>query len=94
MIDIDALFCQDKTVCVKAVDNPLQVSAHAYSQNVLLGEKDEKLNKKTTPKFERAKLYGRKIMGLFISPVLLPSEVNKVWKEWGLKNKHLQHWRI
>ena len=63
MIDIDALFCQDKTVCVKAVDNPLQVSAHAYSQNVLLGEKDEKLNKKTTPKFERAKAIWKKDHG-------------------------------
>lgn len=37
------------------VDNPLQVSAHAYSQGVLLGEKDQKLSQKTTPKFERAK---------------------------------------
>ena len=37
------------------VDNPLQIAAHAYSQNVLLGEKDAALPQKTTPKFERAK---------------------------------------
>jgi len=63
MIDIDALLCRDETVCVKPIDNPLQVSAHAYSQNVLLGEKDEKLDKKTTPKFERAKAVWKKDHG-------------------------------
>lgn len=55
MIDLDALLCQDATVCVLGVDNPLQIAAHAYSQQVLVGEADEALRQKTTPKFERAK---------------------------------------
>lgn len=55
MVDIDALSLTDQLFFVKAIDNPLQISAHAYSQNVLLGERDEKLLQKTTPKFERAK---------------------------------------
>lgn len=53
MIDMDVLLCKDETVLVAGVDNPLQVAAHAYSQQVLLGETT--LQKKTTPKFERAK---------------------------------------
>ena len=53
MIDMDVLLCEDETVLVVGVDNPLQVAAHAYSQNVLLGE--TVLQQKTTPKFERAK---------------------------------------
>ena len=55
MIDVDALLCKDGSVRVLGVDNPLQIAAHAYSQNVLLGEKDVALPQKTTPKFERAK---------------------------------------
>ena len=34
-----------------AVDNPLQIAAHAYSQKMLIGEAEQKM----TPKFERAK---------------------------------------
>ena len=37
------------------IDNSLQMAAHNYSQNVLLGEKDGRLHNKSTPKFERAK---------------------------------------
>ena len=55
MIDLDALRCEDRSVQVCGVDNPLQVAAHAYSQEVLLGEEDKTLLHKTTPKFERAK---------------------------------------
>lgn len=36
----------------KAIDNPLQISAHAYSQQVLINNTDRH---KTTPKFERAR---------------------------------------
>ena len=36
-----------------AIDNPLQVSAHAYSQQVLINP--DKAQHKTTPKFERAR---------------------------------------
>lgn len=39
-----------------ALDNHLQIAAHAYSQQVLLGQKNSGLKMKTTPKFERAKL--------------------------------------
>ncbi len=39
---------------IAAIDNKMQVAAHAYSKDVLLGEKSQK----TTPKFERAKLTG------------------------------------
>lgn len=39
-----------------AIDNPLQTSAHSYSQKVLTGKSDEP--QRTTPKFERARLVG------------------------------------
>lgn len=38
------------------IDNPLQISAHSYSQKVLTGKSDEA--ERTTPKFERARLVG------------------------------------
>ena len=38
------------------IDNPLQTSAHSYSQRVLTGITDEP--ERTTPKFERARLTG------------------------------------
>ena len=45
----------DKSISY-AIDNPLQISAHSYSQKVLTGKSDEK--ERTTPKFERARLVG------------------------------------
>lgn len=39
--------------CSRAIDNPLQISAHAYSQQVLINP--DKSQHKTTPKFERAR---------------------------------------
>ena len=39
--------------CSHAIDNPLQISAHAYSQEVLINP--DKAQHKTTPKFERAR---------------------------------------
>lgn len=42
----------------QALDNPLQVSAHKYSQQVLLGAKDMVLEQRTTPKFERGRVLG------------------------------------
>ena len=39
-----------------AIDNPLQIAAHNYSQNVLDGKVIDVLSEKTTPKFERARL--------------------------------------
>ena len=61
MIDLDALLCDDGTVQVVGVDNPLQVAAHAYSQDVLLGKSFTRC--KTTPKFERAKAVWKKDHG-------------------------------
>ena len=39
--------------CSHAIDNPLQISAHAYSQEVLINP--DSAQHKTTPKFERAR---------------------------------------
>lgn len=38
------------------IDNPLQIAAHSYSQQVLDGKVIEQLSERTTPKFERARL--------------------------------------
>ena len=43
------------------IDNPLQIAAHSYSQNVLDGKVIEMLQERTTPKFERARLLGNDI---------------------------------
>lgn len=45
----------------KAIDNPLQIAAHNYSQEVLDGKKIEEVGTRTTPKFERARLLGNTI---------------------------------
>lgn len=50
--------------CSKAVDNPLQVSAHAYSQQVLINNCD---THKTTPKFERARYVAADKGSVYIS---------------------------
>ena len=42
----------------KAIDNPLQIAAHNYSQKVLDGKVIDTLTEKTTPKFERARILG------------------------------------
>lgn len=50
------------------VDNRLQVAAHNYSPEVLIGEEAVVCGGKTTPKFERAKLVVKNAAGqLFIS---------------------------
>ena len=66
MVDMDVLLCKDATILLTGVDNPLQVAAHAYSQQVLLGETI--LQAKTTPKFERAKAIWKEDHGfIYIS---------------------------
>ena len=66
VVDADVLKTEVGTVCVAGVDNPLQIAAHAYSQDVLLGETLNRL--RTTPKFERAKVVRNESQGLvFIS---------------------------
>ena len=64
MIDLEA-FCPvaDGTE-ILPLNNSLQVAAHAYSPVVLIGREDEKTGKKTTPKFERAKLVRNGNRGL------------------------------
>jgi hypothetical protein len=41
-----------------ALDNPLQIAAHKYSQGVLLGTVDPCTQQRTTPKFERGRIVG------------------------------------
>lgn len=43
------------------IDNPVQIAAHNYSQEVLDGKIIETLQERTTPKFERARLLGSNI---------------------------------
>ncbi|MEG2756015.1 MAG: hypothetical protein RR931_05335, partial [Mucinivorans sp.] len=68
MVEIDAAQLSVNDLVV-ALDNELQVAAHAYSTDVLLGEK----SCKTTPKFERAKAvvygssFGHKEAKIYIS---------------------------
>lgn len=42
----------------RALDNPLQIAAHKYSQGVLKGTIDPCFKQRTTPKFERARIIG------------------------------------
>lgn len=51
VIDLDAVIIKSDDVQIRKIDNDLQVAAHAYSKEVLIGEECCK----TTPKFERAK---------------------------------------
>ena len=50
-IVVDA--AKNSSKCSQAIDNPLQVSAHAYSQQVLIDS--DNTRHKSTPKFERAR---------------------------------------
>lgn len=52
------------TECSTAVDNPLQISAHAYSQQVLINNTEAH---KTTPKFERARHIAGVQQSVYIS---------------------------
>lgn len=55
MVEVDAQRSTLETRHTIAIDNPLQVAAHNYSQQVLLGQPDAVFHRRTTPKFERAK---------------------------------------
>ena len=54
MVEVYAI--KGEKIVNHAIDNPLQISAHSYSQKVLAGKTDQK--KRTTPKFERARIVG------------------------------------
>ena len=61
LIDVDAAMLYTPDAFVTPIDNKLQVAAHAYSEQVL----EEARQKKTTPKFERAKsmtFHGRRLV--------------------------------
>lgn len=61
LIDVDAVVFHDRDAFATSIDNKLQVAAHAYSSQVL----EVARQKKTTPKFERAKSLtfgGRRIV--------------------------------
>lgn len=51
LIDVDAAVFHHPNAFTAPIDNKLQIAAHAYSGKVL----EESCQKKTTPKFERAK---------------------------------------
>lgn len=55
MVEVDAAVLTCRRCAAVALDNALQVAAHDYSQNVLIGVADKVFRHKTTPKFERAK---------------------------------------
>ena len=59
VILIDAV--RDSTRLSRAINNPLQQSAHTYSQQVLIEGKSQH---KTTPKFERARWVGDESSGM------------------------------
>lgn len=56
MVEIIAF--QGEGLINMALDNPLQVAAHKYSQGVLLGAEDPCFKQRSTPKFERARVLG------------------------------------
>ena len=55
MVEADAAVFGNGANMAVALDNPLQIAAHSYSQEVLIGQPDRHFNERTTPKFERAK---------------------------------------
>lgn len=59
MIELNAIKGEDFPNI--AIDNPVQIAAHNYSQNVLEGKAIEGFAERTTPKFERARLFGNVI---------------------------------
>ena len=56
MVELFAI--KEKGLINKPIDNPLQIAAHNYSQEVLEGKAAEALLEKSTPKFERARILG------------------------------------
>lgn len=55
LIDLNVIKPKDGIFYSVPLDNELQVAAHVYSQEVLIGAEDKLFCQKTTPKFERAK---------------------------------------
>lgn len=57
MVEVDCEMLRSTSEKIVPLDNPLQIAAHKYSQQVLIGEVDPSFKIKTTPKFERAKAF-------------------------------------
>ncbi len=55
MVDLNVIIPKRDEVRCVALNNKWQVAAHDYSQHVLKGVNDREYDRKTTPKFERAK---------------------------------------
>lgn len=55
MVEADAARLSCRRCAAVALDNALQIAAHDYSQQVLVGREGVNCRHKTTPKFERAK---------------------------------------
>lgn len=66
MVEVDAVALSCRKCAAVALDNALQVAAHDYSQNVLIGVADKIFRHKTTPKFERAKAVVSPASGLHV----------------------------
>ncbi|MFR9602654.1 MAG: hypothetical protein SNG02_02150 [Rikenellaceae bacterium] len=68
-VDLIAVKPLNDKMKILPVDNDLQLAAHVYSQEVLIGAECDKIEGRSTPKFERAKALGNKEEGyiLFIS---------------------------
>lgn len=56
---VELIAFQGENLINLPLDNPLQIAAHKYSQDVLLGTEDPCFKQRTTPKFERARVLGR-----------------------------------
>ncbi|MFR9603016.1 MAG: hypothetical protein SNG02_03990 [Rikenellaceae bacterium] len=62
-VDIIAVKPLNKKIKIIPIDNDLQLAAHVYSQEVLIGAEGDVIEGRSTPKFERAKALGNKTDG-------------------------------
>ncbi|MFI3280269.1 MAG: hypothetical protein SNG49_07950 [Rikenellaceae bacterium] len=57
-VDFIAVKPTNDKMRIVPIDNDLQLAAHVYSQEVLIGEEGDVIEGRSTPKFERAKALG------------------------------------
>ncbi len=57
-VDLIAVKPLNKKFRIIPIDNDLQLAAHVYTQEVLIGANGDKIEGRSTPKFERAKALG------------------------------------
>lgn len=84
MVEIDASSSDD--LIIIPIDNKLQVAAHAYSSDVLVG-KDQK---KTTPKFERAKAVLKRENGVLSDAMVYVSGTAAIRGEESLTDAGIE----